>query len=192
MYFAQLDYETEECFLCVVAEEIVIEHDIKFHSENEQEVIDFCGRWNQNEFEKYYVYDTGYGFGIATQKQPDCKLIDIFTDENEAKDYLIKLKGKMNFNEFAEHVKDNIWWYLKPYSIESIYLNRKLNMAEGVYKIEMRVFPVDERFSINIFLEKFHTEYVRGTNIETILEKISNAFMDGIDAFLTWYKEMQK
>lgn len=192
MYFSQLDYETEECFLCVVAEEIVIEHDIKFHSENEQEVIDFCGRWNRNEFEKYYVYDTGYGFGIATQKQPDCKLIDIFTDENEAKDYLIKLKGKMNFNEFAEYVKDNIWWYLKPYSIESIYLNRKLNMAEGVYKIEMRVFPVDERFSINIFLEKFHTEYVRGTNIETILEKISNAFMDGIDAFLTWYKEMQK
>lgn len=192
MYFAQLDYETEECFLCVVAEEIVIEHDIKFHSENEQEVIDFCGRWNRNEFEKYYVYDTGYGFGIATQKQPDCKLIDIFTDENEAKDYLIKLKGKMNFNEFAEYVKDNIWWYLKPYSIESIYLNRKLNMADGVYKIEMRVFPVDERFSINIFLEKFHTEYVRGTNKETILEKISNAFMDGIDAFLTWYKEMQK
>ena len=192
MYFAQLDYETEECFLCVVAEEIVIEHDIKFHSENEQEVIDFCGRWNRNEFEKYYVYDTGYGFGIATQKQPDCKLIDIFTDENEAKDYLIKLKGKMNFNEFAEYVKDNIWWYLKPYSIESIYLNRKLNMADGVYKIEMRVFPVDERFSINIFLEKFHTEYVRGTNKETILEKISNAFMDGIDAFQTWYKEMQK
>lgn len=192
MYFAQLDYETEECFLCVVAEEIVIEHDIKFHSENEQEVIDFCGRWNRNEFEKYYVYDTGYGFGIATQKQPDCKLIDIFTDENEAKDYLIKLKGKMNFNEFAEYVKDNIWWYLKPYSIESIYLNRKLNMAEGVYKIEMRMFPADEKFSINIFLEKFHTEYLRGANIETILEKISNEFMDGIDTFLTWYKEMQK
>ena len=67
---------------------------------------------------------------------------------------ILKLEGQMNFNEFAEYVKDNIWWYLKPYSIESIYLNRKLNMADGVYKIEMRVFPVDERFSINIFLEK--------------------------------------
>lgn len=61
----------------------------------------------------------------------------------------------MNFNKFAEYVKNNIWWYLKPYSIESIYLNRILNMTDNVYKIiykiEMRMFPADEKFSINIF-----------------------------------------
>ncbi len=47
MYFAQLDNDTGKCIPCVVAEKIVIEKDIKFHSENEQEVIDFCEKWNR-------------------------------------------------------------------------------------------------------------------------------------------------
>lgn len=85
MYFAQFDYKTEECFSCVVAEEIVIEDDIKFHSENEQEVIDFCEKWNRNEIEKYYVYDKGNGLGFVTSlRQQNYKLIDIFTDADEA------------------------------------------------------------------------------------------------------------
>lgn len=90
MYFAQFDYETEECFLCVVEEEIVIEPDIKFHSENQQEVADFCKKWSRNEIEKYYVYETGNGLGaVAMKRQPEYKLIDIFTDANEAEKCLI-------------------------------------------------------------------------------------------------------
>lgn len=93
-YFAQFDYETEKCFLRVVEGEIVIEPDIKFHSEDKQEVADFCKKWNQNEIEKFYVYDTGNGLGgVAIKRQPECKLIDIFTDENEAEKCLINFLG---------------------------------------------------------------------------------------------------
>lgn len=67
MYFAQLDDKTGKCFLCTVAEDIVIEHDIKFHSENEQEVIDFCKKWNRNEMQTRKRTDAEFkaweGFG---------------------------------------------------------------------------------------------------------------------------------
>lgn len=84
MYFAQLNYETGNCFL-VGEEDIVRKHGIKFRSDIKKEVVDFCEKWNQSE-KKYYVYDTGNGLGgIATRKKPDCKLIDIFTDADRAK-----------------------------------------------------------------------------------------------------------
>lgn len=46
MYFAQLDKKDGTCMLCCVAEEIVIDEDIKFHSEDEEEVKNFCESWN--------------------------------------------------------------------------------------------------------------------------------------------------
>lgn len=91
MYFAQFDYDTEECFLAVVSEEIVIDPDIKFHSDKEQDVVDFCKKWNENEMDKYYVYDNGKGLvGVTMQRQPDYELVDIFSSENEAEKCLLK------------------------------------------------------------------------------------------------------
>lgn len=50
MYFAQLNKNDGTCIVCYVKEEIVIDDDIKFHSEDEDEVKDFCENWNARVF----------------------------------------------------------------------------------------------------------------------------------------------
>lgn len=46
MYFAQLDKKDGTCIVCYVKEEIVIDDDIKFYSEDEEKVRSFCENWN--------------------------------------------------------------------------------------------------------------------------------------------------
>lgn len=46
MYFAQLDKDSGECFVCYVSEEIEIDDDIKFYSDSEEKVEKFCEDWN--------------------------------------------------------------------------------------------------------------------------------------------------
>ena len=52
--FAQL-MDDGKCINCFVAEEIIIEDDIKFHSDSENEVKEFCEKWNREL--KYYTYE---------------------------------------------------------------------------------------------------------------------------------------
>ena len=46
MYFAQLDKNDGTCIICHVKEDIVIDDDIKFYSEDEEKVKSFCENWN--------------------------------------------------------------------------------------------------------------------------------------------------
>ncbi|WP_307993052.1 hypothetical protein [uncultured Clostridium sp.] len=46
MYFAQL-CEDGECIPCYVAEEIIIDDDIMYYSDFEEEVNKFCDKWNE-------------------------------------------------------------------------------------------------------------------------------------------------
>lgn len=103
----------------------------------------------------------------------------------------------MEFNEFAEYVKENIMSYLTPYNMKNIVLNRilKVEKCENEYQIEIRVFPV-EGISINVPLGSFYDEHMKGTDMEDILFNICNEIMDIIIVFLVWYKgvvlEMRK
>lgn len=89
----------------------------------------------------------------------------------------------MDLNEFAEYVRDNIGNYLMSFDIEKIDINR-VEKTNGVMLTGLVVVPVEERISPSIYLENFYAEYEMGVDMESILQKISNEYMEAHELML--------
>ncbi|MCM1287945.1 MAG: DUF5688 family protein [Clostridium sp.] len=83
----------------------------------------------------------------------------------------------MDFDEFAEYVRDNIQEYLMAYDIEKIDIHRVIK-TNGIPRMGLTVLLANEKISPNIYLESFFAEYERGVDIEETLEHISDAYTD--------------
>jgi len=89
----------------------------------------------------------------------------------------------MDLNEFAEYVRDNIENYLMSYDIEKIDISR-VEKTNGVMLTGLVVVPVEKRISPSIYLENFYAEYEMGVDMESIMRKISNKYMEAHELML--------
>lgn len=83
----------------------------------------------------------------------------------------------MDFDEFAEYVRDNIQEYLMPYDIEKIDLHRVIK-TNGMSAMGLTVLLANEKISPNIYLESFYAEYEHGADIVETMEHISDTYTD--------------
>lgn len=137
MYFAQL-MPDDRCITCYVAEEIIIEDDIKFYSDSEEEVDKFCKKWNRQL--KYYTYDEVKNFKKGTHL---IVLLTIIGNElmglvQQNKSYKIKDNGLFFYEKYSFLICTKVLGdkgdYLIPigYSDEDEWLKQ-----ESEYKVKL-------------------------------------------------------
>lgn len=172
MYFAQFNKDDGTCIICHVKEEIIIDNDIKFSSEDKEKVKSFCEHWNEKVIKK---------LEIAKELFNNTKNIHLsfFIEEyisnfNEIQSNNKKVLEELDLFEYIEFDRcieyinqskfDITGWCLWEIPLSNLYLFYNLNRKESFDLI------VNDKNIIPAYIDENSNE-IKSNSIKEAIEK---------------------